>query len=89
MTQIACPEIIPVIAMTEVRSQRLAAIGYDAATSTACVTFVKAEDKPFFYPATTLAEFEEFRTSPSIGSHFHKHFQKRDFYKPETAVVQS
>lgn len=63
----------PVIAMTEVQSSQVAAIGHDAATNTLAIQFPSKTDKPgslYHYANFTAEDYAEFLAAESKGSHF-------------------
>jgi hypothetical protein len=62
----------PAIALAEVESSRIHAIGHDSQTNTLAIQF-KTKAGPgsiYHYENFTAAQFDEFKSAESIGSHF-------------------
>ena len=70
----------PPIALLPVTSQKVAAVGYDAATQTLAVTFPNGK-AIYHYPGVTPEQHAAFIGAESIGRHFGQHIQGRAFEK--------
>lgn len=87
----------PNITLTPVTSRKLHGIGYDAASKTLAVRFHPtsknaAEGKPgalYHYANVTPEQFDSFRFSDSVGSHFISTFQKNAADFPYTRIDES
>jgi hypothetical protein len=65
-------ELIPVTSST------IKAIGYDAATRTLRVQFLRGKSPIWEYSPITQEAFNDFMAADSLGSHFHKHIKMND-----------
>jgi len=72
----------PVIPMAKVKSSQVDSIGYDPATNTLAVKFIRTPAE-YHYPDVTADDYAALQKAESIGSHIHKHFvaPKRKFNK--------
>lgn len=79
--------------MTEVQSSQIRAIGFDPATKTLAVQFLRGEQKTALYPGVEPEQFEAFRSSESLGKHFGAHIKTRKDFSyadpPEKAEAES
>lgn len=69
------------IAMTQVQSNQVAAVGYDAATKTLAVTFTRGPGHIYHYPDVDEKTHQEFMAAESKGTFFGKHIKARTFDK--------
>jgi len=67
----------PTIAMDEVVSSQIKAIGHDPATNTLAIQFAskKGPGSVYHYSGFTAEQFAAFKKAESIGSHFGKHIK--------------
>lgn len=74
----------PQIPLLPVSSQKVAAVGYDAATQTLAVTFPNGK-AVYCYPNVSPEAHAAFVGAESIGKHFGQHIQKLPFkkYQPD------
>lgn len=74
----------PHIPLLPVSSQKVAAVGYDAATQTLAVTFPNGK-AVYCYPNVSPEAHAAFVGAESIGKHFGQHIQKLPFkkYQPD------
>lgn len=77
----------PQIALNEVDSSRVKAIGYDPATSTLAVQFARGTGAIYHYPDVLPETYHAFKEAESIGTFFGKHVKHLPFkkYRGETA----
>lgn len=81
----------PEIALTPVESNKVKAIGYDAATKTLAVAF-NSGNALYCYPDVSAEQHEAFVNAESIGKHFGANFQEAPFKKyrlPEVAKAEA
>lgn len=71
----------PQIALTPVKSNQVAAIGYDSATKTLAVTFTRGAGAVYHYPGVEPEMHAAFVGAESIGRYFGQHIQGRAFEK--------
>ncbi len=72
---------MPVISMSDVKSNQIKAVGYDAATQTLAVTFTRGAGAIYHYPNVTPEAHAAFVGAESIGKHFGQHIQPLPFSK--------
>lgn len=68
----------PHIAVQEVKSSQIHAIGHDPATNKLAIRFRNKAGEPsslYYYENVDAETFEAFRTAESVGSHFYKHIK--------------
>lgn len=69
---------VPVIAMDQVESSQIFALGYDAAIEKLAIRFKNRAGEPtslYHYSDVTPENFAALRDAESIGSHFYKHIK--------------
>lgn len=71
----------PAIGLTPVKSNQVKAIGYDEATQTLAVTFMRGTGAIYHYPNVSKEAHEAFIKAESIGKHFGANIQYRPFEK--------
>ena len=71
----------PPIPLTPVKSNQVAAIGYDAATKTLAVTFTRGAGAVYHYPNVEPKLHADFLGAESIGRFFGQHIQSLPFEK--------
>lgn len=76
----ASPKTSKGIVLMPVKSSRLKALGYDAASATMAVVF-HSGDAVYHYAGVTPDEYNALRSAASIGSRFSTHFRKKPFSK--------
>lgn len=85
MTQeIAAPaadEAMPDIPLTPVKSNQVAAVGYDPLTKTLAVTFTRGPGTIYQYPNVEPKVHAEFMAAESIGRYFGAHIKALPFKK--------
>lgn len=69
------------IPMTPVVSNQIAAIGYDAATSTLAVTFTRGAGAIYHYPGVSRETYDAFMAAESKGTFFGQHIKNLPFDK--------
>lgn len=78
--------------MTEVQSSQIRAVGFDPATKTLAVQFLRGDQKTALYPGVEPEQFEAFTTSQSLGKFFGQHIKPRKDFSyadaPEKAEAQ-
>jgi hypothetical protein len=74
----------PQIPLIPVKSQKVAAVGYDAETKTLAVTFPNGK-AVYHYPGVSPEQHAAFVGAESIGKHFGAHIQGLPFkkYQPD------
>ncbi|CAJ5553300.1 Uncharacterised protein [Burkholderia pseudomallei] len=78
------------IAMQEVVSSQIFAIGFDASTGTMAVRFKKG-DQPttlYHYSGVSQEEFDAFKGAESVGSHFYRVFKPAPERYPYRKIVE-
>lgn len=78
-------EARPPIALTPVKSNQVAAIGYDPTSQVLAVSFTRGAGAIYHYPGVTPEQHAAFIGAESIGKHFGQHIQGRAFkkYQPD------
>ena len=76
-----------VIAMQPVKSNQLAAIGYDAASKTLAATFTRGPGTVYQYPNVDAKVYADLMAADSIGSFFGKHIKPLPFKKLAPAAT--
>jgi len=71
----------PAIALKDVESSQIKAIGYDEKTSTLAVAFNRGTGAIYHYPDVPKPTFDAFMASDSIGSFFGKNIKNLPFEK--------
>lgn len=78
--------------MTEVQSSQIRAVGFDPATKTLAVQFLRGDQKTALYPGVEPEQFEAFTTSQSLGKFFGQHIKTRKDFSyadaPEKAEAE-
>lgn len=80
---------VPMIAMDEVVSSQIFAIGHDAEIEKLAIRFKNKDGKPtslYHYSNVPVAVFDELRNAESIGSHFYKHIKPYDVRYPFVCI---
>jgi hypothetical protein len=83
------PTAVPVIAMDEVVSSQIFAIGYAPELEKLAVRFKNKDGKPtslYHYSNVPVTVFDELRDAESIGSHFYKHIKPYDVRYPHVCI---
>lgn len=75
------------IPMTTVVSNQIAAIGYDAATSTLAVTFTRGPGHIYHYPGVSRETYDAFMAAESKGAFFGQNIKDLPFDKFPAAVA--
>ena len=75
----------PNIALENVESSQVKAIGYDEETETLAVTFTRGTGAIYHSPSVKKATFDAFKGSESIGKFFGQHIKSLPFkkYRPQ------
>jgi len=76
------------IPLTAVDSNQVAAIGYDAASSTLAVTFTRGPGHVYHYANVSAELYQQFLDAESIGSFFGQHIKALAFDKFPAEVLQ-
>jgi hypothetical protein len=71
----------PPIALHQVESNQVGAIGHDPGTQTLAVQFKRGARAIYHYPGVSTEAFEAFKNAESIGTHFGQHFKSLPFSK--------
>ncbi|QMV33118.1 hypothetical protein KMC49_gp50 [Ralstonia phage Firinga] len=83
----------PIIAMDEIESSQLHAIGYDSASQTLAIRFkdrrTGAPTSLYHYSNFSAEDFEAFKNAESIGSHFGKHIKPFAKKYPYTQIEKT
>lgn len=77
------------IPMTTVVSNQIAAIGYDAATSTLAVTFTRGPGHIYHYPGVSRETYDAFMAAESKGTFFGQHIKNLPFDKFPAQLAKS
>lgn len=81
---------MPTIPLTQVKSNQVAAIGYDPLTKTLAVTFTRGTGTVYHYPNVEPKTHADFMAAESIGKFFGAHIKPLPFKKytpaPEDAA---
>lgn len=77
----------PAIALSEVVSNQVKAIGYDEDTKTLAVTFNRGEGAIYCYPNVQPETFVAMKTAESIGGFFGTHIKDLPFKKYRPSPV--
>ena len=68
----------PSIALEEVKSSQIAAIGHDPQTSTLAIRFKNWKGEPtslYCYDNVSAEDYQAFKTAESVSKHFSKHIK--------------
>lgn len=76
------------IPLTAVESNQVAAIGYDAASSTMAVTFTRGPGHVYHYPDVSPELHQQFMEAESIGKFFGEHIKALPFDKFPAEVLE-
>ena len=74
-------EARPHIALTDVVSSQIKAIGHDPATNTLAIQFKHGAGAIYHYPNVTADQHQAFVGSESMGKHFGQHIKALPFEK--------
>lgn len=83
---------MPIIALQDVQSSQIKAIGHDPDTNTLAIQFRNWKGEvgsTYHYANFTAEDFEAFKNAESLGRHFGKHIKPETEKFPFTKVAEA